>query len=58
MNYKITLKKAKEEILTLKCSADSVSDAMNAFFDFPIVRKVLKDSKSYIIKLEVDNGNT
>ena len=58
MNYKITLKQGKEEILTLKCSADSASDAMNAFFDFPIVRKILKDSKSYAIKLEVDNDNT
>lgn len=58
MNYKITLKKGKEEILTMKCSAESASDAMNAFFDCPIVRKVLKDKKSYAIKLEADNDNT
>ena len=58
MEYKITLKQGKEEILALKCGADSASDAMNAFFDIPIVRNVLKDMKSYAIKLEVDNGNT
>ena len=48
----------KIEIMSLKCSADSASDAMNAFFDIPIVRKVLEDMKLYVIKLEVDNGNT
>ena len=58
MNYKITLKQGKEEIMSLKCSAESASDAMNAFFDISIVRNVLKDMKSYAIKLEVDNGNT
>ena len=58
MNYKITLKQGKEEILALKCSAESASDALNAFFDIPIVRKVLEDMKLYVIKLEVDNGNT
>ena len=59
MNYKITLKQGNyEEILTLKCSADRASDAMNTFFDFPVVRKVLKDKKSYAIKLEADNDNT
>lgn len=58
MEYKITLKQGKEEILALKCSAESANDALNAFFDIPLVRKVLKDMKSYAIKLEVDNGNT
>ena len=59
MNYKITLKQGNyEEILTLKCSAKSASDAMNTFFDCPVVRKVLKDKKSYVIKLEADNDNT